>query len=164
MYDKTGHAEKDAFTARVVAAPAPPPQLAGTWTRIQRQASKHFKGWRFVLWFDRTGAWYAPVSPAGGTSEGFVEQYDVRGHTLGIYGTVLMGVQEVKKGVCSGNGCVRVRHGGRSYRFDGSVCNFSGPFGSYHWTRSGDTLKIRTIHDGCVGRIEMLAGSWTRLR
>jgi hypothetical protein len=162
VYDKTGHAEKDAFTARVVAAPAPPPDLAGTWTRIQPRSSKHFKGWRFVLWLDRTGAWYAPLSRSARPSEGFVEQYDVRGHTLGVYATVIMGVQEIEKGVCSGNGCIHVTHGGRRYVFDGFVCHFSGPFGSYRWSRTGPTLTIRPVHDGCAGRSEMLAGSWTR--
>jgi hypothetical protein len=163
VLDKAGDSEKDAFTARVVAAPAPPPQLAGTWTRIQPQTSKHFKGWRFFLWFDRVGAWYVPVSPSGrGTPGGFADQYDVRGHTLNVYAPVVMGVQEITNGVCQGNGCVHVTRNGRRYEFDGNVCNFSGPFGSYRWSVSRDTLTLKVIHEGCFGRTEFLSGTWTR--
>jgi hypothetical protein len=166
VYDKAGNSQTDGVTARVVAAPAPPPELAGTWTRIQPSTSKHFKGWRFTLWLDRTGVWYFPVPPSGRTccagGGGFVDQYDVRGHTLNVYGTVVMGVQDVVKGDCKGNGCVHRRHGGRVYLFSGFVCNFSGPFGSYRWSVSGSTLSVKPIHDGCSGRTEMLAGTWTR--
>jgi hypothetical protein len=162
VFDKTGHPEKDAFTARVVAAPAPPPQLAGTWTRIQPATSKHFAGWKMVLWFDRVGTWYQQVSPNGSNAAGFVDQYEVRGHTLSLYGTVLMGVQEIDQGVCKGNGCLRITHGGRVYNVAGNVCNFSGPSGRYSWSVAGDTLTTKVIHEGCFGRGELLAGTWTR--
>jgi hypothetical protein len=165
--DKTGHAEKDAFTARVVAPPAPPPELAGTWTRINSVTSSHFKGWRFVLWFDRVGAWYVQVSPSGhgdgsNIPLGFVDQYDIRGHTLDVYAPVIMGVEEIENGICKGNGCEHVTHDGHVYEVDGNVCNFSGPFGRYRWSKSGDTLTITPIHEGCFGRSELLQGTWTR--
>lgn len=160
--DISGHSESDAFTARVVAAPKPPPQLAGTWTRIQPSTSKHFAGWKMGLWLDRVGAWYTQVSPAGRAPAGFVDQYDVRGHTLNLYAPVVMGVQEIEKGLCKGNGCLHVRHGGRVYEVSGNVCNFSGPFGRYRWSVTGSTLAIKVIHEGCPGRTGFLEGTWAR--
>lgn len=84
-----------------MAAPAPPPALAGTWTRANPK-----NGWRIHLWFDRVGVWYANVPHGHG--DGFVDQYDVRGHTMNVYGSVVQGVQEIEKGVCKGNGCLHV--------------------------------------------------------
>jgi hypothetical protein len=75
-----------------------------------------------------------------------------------------MGVQEIEKGICRGNRCARVTHDGHVYEFDGNVCNFSGPFGTYRWSVSEDTLTIKLIHEGCFGRSETLAGTWTRMR
>jgi len=156
VVDKTGHAEKNALSARVVAAPAPPPELAGTWTRPNPK-----NGWQFRLWFDRVGVWYANRSRPG-RGDGFVDQFDVRGHTLNVYGSVVQGVQDVEKGVCSGDGCLHVRHDGETYAISGNVCNFSGPFGRYTWSRSADSLTLKVTHEGCRGRAGMLAGTWTR--
>lgn len=160
VFDKTGHPEKDAFTARVVAAPAPPPELAGTWTRTESAP----RGWRFRLWFDRVGVWYTAPFPRSHRRPvtGFVDQFEVRGHTLDVYGSVVAGVQEVEKGVCNGNGCLRIRHDGELNEISGFICNFSGPFGNYRWSVSGDTLTLRVIHEGCRGRGQTLAGTWTR--
>lgn len=167
-YDKAGDSRTDGVSARVVAAPAPPRELAGTWTRVQPSTSKHFKGWRLTLWLDRTGVWYFPVPPSGRTccagGGGFVEQYEVRGHTLDVDVPVIMGVQDVVDGDCRGNGCVHVTHDGRVYLFSGSVCSFAGPFGSYRWSRSGSTLTVEPIRDGCFGRTELIAGTWRRAR
>ena len=157
VFDKTGHSAKDAVSARVVAAPAPPPALTGTWTRANPE-----NGWRIHLWFDRVGVWYANVPNRRG--DGFVEQYDVRGHTLNVYGSVVQGVQEIEKGVCKGNGCLHITHDGRPYDISGNICNYSGPFGRYTWSFSGDKLRLKVIHEGCFGRSKMLAGTWTRTR
>jgi hypothetical protein len=160
VYDKAGNSEDEGVTARVVAAPAPPPELARTWTRIESTA----RGWHSLVWFDRVGMWYTAPFPLAHRHEvtGFVDQYDVRGHTLDVYGSVVMGVREIEKGVCKGNGCLQVTHAGQHYEIDGNVCNFSGPFGSYRWSVSGDTLTLRVIHEGCFGRGKGLAGTWTR--
>jgi hypothetical protein len=157
VFDKSGHPEKDAFSARVVAAPAPPPELAGTWTRTNA------KGWHLYLWFDRVGVWYSQTGQRNvNPPDGFVDQYDVSGHTLNMYAPVVMGVQEVDKGVCHGNGCLHLTHNGRDYTFSGNVCNYSGPIGRYRWSMSGNTLTIKLIHEGCLGRTGFLAGTWTR--
>jgi hypothetical protein len=161
VYDTSGHAEKDAFTARTVAGPAPPPQLSGTWQRTESAA----RAWRIFLWFDRIGAWYTgPFGPHTKNREAFVDEFDVRGSQLNVYGTVIMGVQEIEKGSCNGNGCIRVAHEGQRYGVYGFICNYSGPFGSYLWSVSGDTLTLKVIREGCRGRGLTLAGTWTRAR
>ena len=161
VFDKAGHPEKDAVTARVVAAPAPPPELAGTWTRVP--PGKRFIGWRYRLWFNRVGAWYVIVDRRG-RGDGVVDQFDVRGHTLNLFAPVVTGVQEVDHGVCTGNGCLHITHDGRAYTISGNVCNFSGPFGRYTWSVSGDTLSLKVIHEGCFGRGKYFASTWTRER
>jgi hypothetical protein len=52
---------------------------------------------------------------------------------------------------------------GHPYEIDGNVCNFSGPFGRYTWSLSGETITLSAIHEGCLGRSKMLAGEWTRI-
>jgi hypothetical protein len=160
VFDKTGRPQKDAFTARVVTAPAPPPELAGTWARQESDP----RGWHFHLWFDRVGMWYTAPFPLAHSHAitGFVDEYDIRGHTLNVYGSVVMGVQEVEKGVCKGNGCLHIRHQGEAYEINGNVCNYSGPLGNYRWIVSGNTLTLKVIHEGCLGRGQGLAGTWTR--
>ena len=39
-----------------------------------------------------------------------------------------------------------------STTIDGNICNFSGRFGSYRWSVSGNTLTLKVIHEGCLGR------------
>ena len=164
VVDKAGHSAEDAVSARTAAGPAPPLELAGkTWTRtLSLDRSKpDSQGHPWFLWFDAIGEWHVPQGLNGGA--GVVDEFDVRGHTLTIYAPIVAGVQEVEKGVCSGNGCMHVKHNGKIYEFAGSDC-FIKDFGRYPWAVSGDTLTIKLIHDPCVTRQAIFPGTWTRVR
>jgi hypothetical protein len=165
VVDKKGQSAEDAFSARTLAGPAPPPELAGkTWTRtLSLDRNKpDSQGHPWLLWFDAIGEWHVdkPISEHGA---GVVNQFDVRGHTLTIYAPIVTGVQQVENGVCSGNGCTHVKHDGKIYEFFGSDCSIKA-FGRYTWAVSGDTLTIKLIHDPCVTRQAIFPGTWTRVR
>ncbi len=156
---KNGQSKAEGFDARVVTAPAPPPELAGkTWRRVvPKDFPDPFHGKPWILWFDRVGEWH--IDYMGG---GVVDQYDVRGHVLNVYAPIDTGpLPEGDK--CDTLGCNRVRRNGHVYEVWGNDCNHSGPFGTYRWSVSGDTLTLKPIHEGCKGRQNHLAGTWTRI-
>jgi hypothetical protein len=45
----------------------------------------------------------------------------------------------------------------------GFDCNPAGPFGSYHWAVSVNTLTLTSTQEGCPGRQGILQGTWTRV-
>jgi hypothetical protein len=152
VVDKTGRSAKDAVTARVVTAPTPPPVLAeGTWQRVDQPTE--------LLWFDGVG-----VTHAGRDGTGVIHEYEIRGHTMNVYGVVVPGVQEVDHGTCTGNGCKHVKRLGRTYDVFGSDCSYAGPFGRYQWSVTADLLTLKIIHEGCRGRGGFLAHTWKRVR
>jgi hypothetical protein len=152
VFDETGQSAEDAVTARVVAAPTPPPVLAeGTWQRVDNPTA--------ILWFDRAG-----LTHAGADGTGVVYEHEIRAHTMNIYGVVVAGVQEIGHGRCTGNGCKRVKRLGRAYDIFGSDCSYAGPFGRYRWSVTGDLLTLKIIREGCRGRGGFLAHAWRRVR
>jgi len=154
-----GRSKTDAFAARVASAPAPPPELAGTWRRlIPNTAPAPWAGKPWLLWFDRVGEWH--IDYTGG---GVLDQYDIRGHVLNEYAPIETGPFETTGNTCTGLGCNPVRRNGHTYHTFGNDCNMSGPFGTYTWAVSGSTLTLKPIHDGCSGRQDILTGTWTRL-
>ncbi|HEX7087210.1 MAG TPA: ATP-binding protein [Vicinamibacterales bacterium] len=116
-------------------------------------------------WFDSQERVRLEPLPAG-TLHALVKErlgwseFDIHGHTLTIYAPIVAGVEDIHKGACSGNGCLRVRHDGKTYEFDGSDC-FIKAFGRYTWAVAGNTLTIRLVHDPCVTRRAIFPGTWT---
>jgi hypothetical protein len=158
---KDGQSKAEGFNARVVAAPTPPPELAGkTWRRVvPKDFPDPFHGKPWILFFDRVGEWH--LDWMGG---GILDQYEIRGHVLYEYAPIVTGLLPIdthKK--CDHIGCIAVRKNGRTYEVWGNDCNFSGPFGTYRWSVSGDTLTLKPIHEGCKGRQNHIAGTWTRI-
>jgi hypothetical protein len=152
VVERTGRSAEDAVTARVVAPPAAPPALArGTWRRVDKPSA--------LLWFDRTG-----VTHAGADGTGVVYEYETRGDTMSVYGVVVAGVQEIRHGACSGNGCKKVKRLGTVYEIFGNDCNYSGPLGRYRWSVAGDLLTLKVVHEGCRGRGGFLAHTWRHVR
>ena len=157
---KDGQSQSEGIDARVVAAPAPPPELAGkTWRRVvPKDSPDHFHGKPWILWFDKVGEWH--LDAGGG---GVLDEYEIRGHVLNEYAPIVNGLLPVDNGgKCNPVGCTKVRKFGRTYEVWGNDCNFSGPFGTYRWSVAGDTLTLTPIHEGCKGREGILTGSWTR--
>lgn len=154
-----GQKNTDAFDARVVAGPQPPPQLAGTWRRVPPKTDPSpWAGKPWILWFDRVGEWHIDF-----TGGGVLDQYDVRGHVLNVYAPIQTGPFDVSGGKCTGLGCTKIRRNGHSYSTWGNDCDMSGPFGSYRWSVSNSTLTLKSIHEGCKARNSILTGTWTRI-
>jgi hypothetical protein len=152
VVDKTGQAREDAVSARAIAPPMPPPTLsAGTWQRVDRSSE--------LLWFDKVG-----VTHAGADGTGVVHEYEIRGHTMNVYGVIVAGPQEVDHGQCAGSGCKTVKRLGRAFRVFGTDCSYAGPLGRYTWSVKGDQLTLKVIHEGCRSRGGFLAYTWKRVR
>ena len=157
---KDGQTKSEGFDARVIAAPAPPPELAGkTWRRVvPKNFPDPFHGKPWILWFDRIGEWH--IDWTGG---GVLDQYEVRGHVLYEYSPIQTGPSEWQGSKCTGLGCTPARKNGHLYHAAGNDCDMSGPFGTYRWSVSENTLTLKPIHEGCKGRANHLAGTWTRI-
>ena len=152
---KDGRTAADTVTARVIPAPAPPTELAGTWTRTVTTADLNKAGkepppagpWTLV--FDRVGAWH--LDPLG---SGLVNQYDVAGNAIDVYAPIQMAPFGT-----SGGGVGRYGHHG----IGGTDCNYDGPFGSYTWSASGDELTLTASKEPCGNRRAIWEGTWTRV-
>jgi DNA-binding SARP family transcriptional activator len=160
-----GKLANDDVTARVVPAPNPPAELAGTW---KRRVSKRDQAkstpvygagvgnvppagiWRLV--FDRTGVW--ELDPV---RTGMVTEYHVVADVLFAYAPISMGPSCSNPGPC---GVTRFGH----HHIGGRECNYAGPFGSYRWSVSGAQLKLTAIHEPCGQRQAVWEGTWTRVR
>jgi hypothetical protein len=155
-----GRNARRTVVARVVPAPPPPPQLRGPWTRKitakdAEKADPKFRRGPFPgptdLFFDRVGAWsYYP----GG--KGLVTQYAVRnGDVINAYAPIQM--------------APLIKHHTTISRFGahdigGFDCREDGPFGTYRWSVSGDTLTLAAIRERCGQRRVIWEGVWKRLR
>jgi hypothetical protein len=126
----SGRTATDTVSARVVAAPAPPSSLAGTWTRTltTKDAAKSDPKygadfipptgvWRLVI--DRIGIW--ELDPVG---SGIVQAYSVTGAVLRAYAPIMM----VPKRASGDPGSIR-RFGHRIDAGGGVDCDASGPVG-----------------------------------
>jgi hypothetical protein len=155
VVDVSGRRATDTVVARVLPAPAPPPELAGAWTRTitsadQQKAQPQYGdppptgAWKLI--FDTVGAWH--LDPMG---SGVVNQYNVRpGGTLDVYAPIVIAPQGISKYGASGIGCCD--------------CREDGPFGTYTWTVSGDTLTLKAEQELCGDRQAIWEGTWTRVR
>lgn len=140
--------------AKVGPAPPPPAALRGTWARtltpadLARAVPEHGPPtgqWELV--FDQVGAW--ELDPVG---SGRIYQYDVHGQTINVYAPI-------QEAPISGAGGGISRYGHHNL---GDVdCNASGPFGSYQWSVSGNTLTLTPEQDGCPDREDIWTGQWT---
>jgi hypothetical protein len=144
-----GQRAADTVVARVLPAPAPPPELSGTWTRIVPHNGDGPPEGKWRLLFDRVGAWH--LDPLG---SGVANQYDIAGDVIRVHAPIQMAP------FSDGHGGVD-RYGARE--IGGTDCREDGPFGSYHWSVSGDELKLTSITEGCPERRVIWEGTWTRV-
>ena len=151
-----GTPASDTVVARVLPAPTPPPELAGTWTRTvtPEDVRKATSGegpppgvWRLV--FDRVGAWV--LDPLG---SGVVEQYDATPTAIHVHAPIQMAPFSDGRG-----GLARFGHHG----IGGTVCNYAGPFGTWTWAVSGDQLTLKPASEHCGDRRAIWEGTWTRV-
>ena len=152
---ESGRTVSDTVTARVAAAPQPPPALRGTWARTMTQQDITGAGltqgpptgqWHLV--FDRVGAW--ELDPLG---TGLGTQYAVSGSTITAYAPI----QEAPCCSDGSDGIVRYGHHG----LGGFDCNPSGPSNSYRWSVHAGTLTLTPIKKGCHSQDAIWAGDWT---
>jgi len=154
----------DVVSARVAAAPAPPPSLAGTWTRTltAEDAAKSDPKygadfipptgvWHIVI--DRIGIW--ELDPVG---SGIVQAYSLSGQTLRSYAPIMM----VPKRASGDPGSVR-RFGHRIDAGGGVDCDASGPVGAYRWSVSDRQLTLTAVREPCGQRRAVYEGTWTRI-
>lgn len=155
----TGRTGTDTVIARAVPAPAPSPELAGTWQRkiLNTVADPHGDGdapagtWRLV--FDRRwiqdrapGRWNPTTSPKTGFG-GIVDNDWVPGaKTFEIAGAVTTGIVGDKDAE------------------GGWWCAPGGPVARYSWSVSDDRLTLAPIGvDACYQRGAVYTGEWTRV-
>jgi hypothetical protein len=164
---KTNNGRKatDVVLARVLAAPAPPAALAGTWTRVVTNADTKKADprygtdnvpppgkWRLVV--DRTGIW--ELDPLG---TGIVQGYTVSGNVLRSHAPIQMVPRQA-----SGDPGEITRFGSRIAAGGGIDCDESGPFGTYRWVVKGNALTLSGLSEPCGQRQVIYEGTWTRVR
>lgn len=142
--------------ARVLPAPTPPSELAGTWTRnvtaedVQKATSGEGPppgAWQLV--FDSVGAWV--LDPLG---SGVVEQYEATSNGITAYAPIQMAPFSDGRG-----GVGRFGHHG----IGGTVCREDGPFGNWTWSASGNQLTLTAVKESCGDRRAIWEGTWTRV-
>lgn len=156
-----GETATDVVSARVLAAPAPPASLAGTWTRVvtkqdKAKAEPKYGGppagkWRLVV--DRVGVW--ELDPLG---SGLVNAYSTTGNVLHAYAPITM-----VPGKTNGDPGEITRFGNHVDVGVGVDCYESGPFGTYHWAVANNQLTLTATHDPCGNRRTIYEGTWTRV-
>jgi hypothetical protein len=158
-----GRSASDTVRARVIPAPEPPTQLAGTWQHdvphsvpADRGVSGDaaVPGGTWTLIFERR--WAEAIAP--GTFDPVISQTTGFGYILDsdyvpkatsfhIAGAVSIGVlhDEDRRG--------------------GWWCNAGGPEADYTWSVNGDTLTLAPVGgtDACNQRGAILTGTWTRV-
>jgi hypothetical protein len=149
-----GRSARRTVVVRVVPAPQPPHQLRGPWTRKitakdAEKADPKFGGGPspgpIDLFFDRVGAWSYYAG-----RKGHVTQYAVRGNVINAYAPIQM--------------APLIRGHTTISRFGAHDCRADGPFGTYRWAVSGDTLTLAAIRERCGQRRVIWEGVWKRLR
>jgi hypothetical protein len=161
---RQGKKASDVVRARVLAAPAPPASLVGTWTR-ELTASDGAKSdpkygtdnvppagkWRLVV--DQIGVWQ--LDPLG---TGIVEAYTVSGNVLRSYAPIQMVPRQA-----SGDAGSIHRFGNQIDAGGGIDCDESGPFGTYSWSVANDQLTLSATGELCGQRRAVYEGIWTRV-
>src|SRR5262245_6418274 len=160
----SGDAADHAVSARVVAAPAPPPSLAGTWTRtltkedVAKEDPQYDDAfvpmtgtWRIVI--NRIGIW--ELDPVGG---GIVQAYSINGGALRAYAPIMMMPRQA-----SGDPGSIHRFGNRIDVGGGLDCDQSGPVGGYRWSVADRQLTLIATREPCGQRRAIYEGTWTRI-
>jgi len=159
-----GKKASDTVIARVLPAPAPPPALAGTWTRTmtrqdQQKCDPTFGAdncappghWRMII--DKVGIWNE--DPLHG---GIVTAYSVSGDVVHGYAPIQM----VPKKENGSPGQIRA-HGYTLDAGGGIDCNEAGPFTNYRWSTSGNELTLKALDRNCGQQRAIWEGTWTRV-
>jgi hypothetical protein len=159
-----GRTATDVVSARVVPSPTPPAALAGTWTRqlTPQDAAKADPKygtdnvpptgkWRLII--DRVGIW--ELDPLG---TGIVQGYSISGATLHTLAPITM----VPRKPNHDPGQIS-RFGAHIDAGGGIDCDESGPFGTYHWSVTGNELALSVVNEPCGQRRAVYEGTWTRL-
>jgi hypothetical protein len=150
----SGQKATDTVVARVLPAPTPPAELAGTWKRtvtpsdLQKAGSEPPPAGKWTLIFDHVGAWH--LDPFG---SGLVNEYDVSGSMIRVYAPIQMAPFDNGQG-----GISRFGHHG----IGGTDCRDDGPFGSYTWSVTGKTLTLTAKNERCGNRRAIWEGTWTK--
>ena len=135
-----GRTATSTVTARVIAAPQPPPELAGkTWRKA---------GWKLI--FDGVGAWHA--DPAG---LGIANQYESTGQIIHVYAPIQMAP------LINNHTTIR-RYG--MHDIGGMDCREDGPFGTYRWSVSGKELTLTATREACPTRRAIWEGAWLQAK
>jgi hypothetical protein len=159
----SGETATDAVSARVVAAPAPPSSLAGTWTRtltkedVAKEDPRYDDAfvpmtgtWRIVI--NRIGIW--ELDPVGG---GIIQAYSLNGGALRAYAPIMM-----KPRQASGDPGSIHRFGNRIDVGGGIDCDQSGPVGGYRWSVADRQLSLTAVREPCGQRRAIYEGTWAR--
>lgn len=148
-----GRTGTSTVTARVVPAPEPPAELAGTWQRDVQGARETIGGppGIYTILFERRwiqdrapGAW----NPDTGAGAVIDNDWVLRGNTFEVVGSVTFRIlrDEDAEG--------------------GWWCKPKGQKAIYSWAVSGDTLTLAPVSgaDPCGERGAVYTGTWTRVR
>jgi hypothetical protein len=154
--DFTGRTAINRVNARVPPAPQPPGALGGIWTRTitARDIAKAGPldgpppAGRWELAFDRIGAW--ELDPL---REGLANEISVTGDRLTVYAPITSAPFANSQSTTTAY---------RHHDLGGTDCTPAGPFGTYRWSRSGNTLTLAVVHEGCPNREAIWNGAWTR--
>jgi hypothetical protein len=161
-----GSTATDTVVARILPAPAPPADLAGSWTRTVDTTGVPKPGsagnptdtivaaGRWTITFEKRwvhdqapGTFVFPKSNKDGTGFVFLDDYTATANRISVAGEVIM--HQVRDNLAEG----------------GFWCYPNGPGATYNWSVTGDTLTLAPIggHDACGVRGAVWSGQWTRI-
>jgi hypothetical protein len=155
--DSDGRVATHTTRARVAAAPEPPADLQGVWTRAVSNADLEKSDptfgnpppvgtWKLV--FDRVGAW-----ELDSTGAGIVEQYSASPGVLNMYAPI-------QQDPIVEDHTATARYG--AHNIGGNDCSWGGPFGTYRYAVTGQSLTLTATGELCGQRRAILEGTWTR--
>jgi hypothetical protein len=155
--DSDGRVATHTTRARVAAAPEPPSELQGIWSRAVSNADLEKSdpqfgnkppvgNWRLV--FDRVGMW-----ELDSTGAGIVDQYSASPGVLNMYAPI-------QQDPIVEDHTATTRYG--AHNIGGNDCTWGGPFGTYGYAVSGNSLTLTATSELCGQRRAILEGTWTR--
>jgi hypothetical protein len=156
-----GARSEDTVTAKVLAAPAPPAELAGKWHRTVDTSSLHNPpgienpSGTYTLTFDPRwiranfpGRFVPGTGPNSSNDNG-------HGWIIDAYGVYNASTIKIE-------GAVNYQPMLDTHRQGGYWCGPSKP-AAYHWAVTGNTLTLTLVgSDSCAGRKFIWSGDWTR--